>query len=97
MNLLFLAAFASAVACMTVANVYFNDIYNETNPLLPPEKRIIWYRARWSADVIIREHRRLFPTSRKRRVMTIFAIIGFALFFGSVGIIIFKGSLTKVT
>ena len=70
----------AGTASIVTSNVIFYRILNEVNSRRPPEQQFRFILVGVRAFEITREHARLFPDSRKRKLMLAWAGIGLALF-----------------
>jgi hypothetical protein len=71
---------AAGTACIITSNVIFYQILNEVNSKRPAEQQFGFIFVNVRAFEITGEHARLFPESRKRKLMYVWTGIGFALF-----------------
>ena len=82
----------AGAASIVTSNVVFYQILNEVNSKRPPEQPFRFIFVGIRAFEITREHARLFPDSRKRKLMLAWAGIGFALFLS----VLFSGFTVRV-
>lgn len=71
---------AAGTACIITSNVIFYQILNDVNSRRPAEQQFGFFFVNVHAFEITGEHARLFPESQKRKLMYVWAGIGFALF-----------------
>ena len=71
---------SAGIACLITSNVIFYQILNEVNSKRPAEQQFGFIFVNVRAFEITGEHARLFPESRKRKLMYVWTGIGFALF-----------------
>jgi hypothetical protein len=68
-----------AISLIVVANMIFYSILGEVNGKRAPQEQIGMLFVNVRSFEVVRIHKGLFPTSRKRVVMFILAGLGFAL------------------
>jgi hypothetical protein len=71
---------AAGTACIIISNVIFYQIFDDVNSKHPPEQQFSFIFVNVRFFEITGEHARLFPESRKRSLMYVWAGSGFALF-----------------
>jgi hypothetical protein len=70
----------AGTASIVTSNVVLYQILNEVNSRRPAEQQFSFFFVSVRAFEIAREHAKLFPDSRKRKLMLAWTGIGFALF-----------------
>jgi hypothetical protein len=80
-HLVLIALFiAAGTACIITSNVIFYQIFDDVNSKRPPDQQFSFIFVNVRFLEITGEHARLFPDSRKRSLMYVWAGSGFALF-----------------
>ena len=72
--------FAAGTACGITSNVIFYQIFDDVNSKRPPDRQFSFMSMNLRFFEITAEHARLFPDSRKRSFMHVWAVSAFALF-----------------
>ena len=75
--------FSVGLSCILLANFIFATILGEVNGRRGPQEQISMLFVNVRFFEVVRLHKELFPESRKRTVMYVFAALGFAAFLGA--------------
>jgi hypothetical protein len=82
MHVILIAGFiASGTACIITSNVIFYQILSDVNSRRPRAEQFSFILVRARVFKITGEHSGLYPGSQKRKLMYLWAAIGFASFF----------------
>ncbi len=71
--------FAAGVVFVMVGTIVFIAILEELNAKLPPVEQFSFFSVNTKVFQLLRQHARLFPTSRKRSQMLLIMVVGFSL------------------